>query len=525
MAATLYLLGCILIPGQTMARPEPPRAVTTTRALPGAGSDWLLVPHLRRAQELVYRGTFREEGHGGRVQFSRSYRLETRLFVLDTPPKGAEVALLTILKHRPSAGGPSISNDTTPTSIRLERARVDLQGKLTAETEGNLLVPLDGAPTLEPAAFVALPGGRVSVSQEWLAVEGDRPPITWRVTGTDMVAGNSCIKLVGEQKSDDWDRPRADRTAWHRQDSVWLVPHLGLAYRVEREILQREPAHREPTQRSLLRIEMDSSFQLSGATDTSRRYEITQALAFRDTLTPLLAQPSRYGQHLTALIKRIDYHLTNQPETPYRPAIYQVKRRAEAALRGETLPEPVPEKKTAPSVATLGQLAPDFVATNFTSGGSSQLRRWVGKPVLLVFYHPASPTTPAVLRYAQQVVANYPQRVNVVGMCVSDGAEAARRQHKELELSFPLLSGSGLRQLRRRIHAQNCRAGRLQHRSRRISWLGSGDAARGIGGAETLATDRHHRTADTAAEVSLIPCPTRSTNAAAPVQVLEPEAR
>src|SRR5215472_17524152 len=118
MAATLYLLGCILIPGQTAARPQPPpRGVTAARVTPGG--DWLLVPHLHRAQEMVYRGTFHEEGRGGRVQFSRSYRLETRIFVLDTPPKGAAVALLTTLKHRPSSGSPSISSDMTPSSIRL----------------------------------------------------------------------------------------------------------------------------------------------------------------------------------------------------------------------------------------------------------------------------------------------------------------------------------------------------------------------------------------------------------------------
>ncbi|HEY7423372.1 MAG TPA: redoxin domain-containing protein [Gemmataceae bacterium] len=445
MAATLYLLGCLLIPEQTTARPQPPRGITPARVRPAAGGDWLLVPHLRRSQELVYRGTFHEEGRGGRVQFSRSYRLETRIHVLETPPKGAEIAVLTTLKHRPSSGSPPLSSDMTPTSIRLERARVDLQGKITADTDVNLLVPLDGAPTLECAAFIALPGGRVHSGQEWLAVEGDRPPLTWRAAGADMVAGNSCIKLVGEQKSDDWDHPRADRTAWRRQDTVWLVPQLGIVYRLEREIQQREPAHREATQRSLLRLEMESSFQLSGHADDSRRHEIAQALTFRDSLTPLLAQPTRHEQHLTALLKKIDNYLGNQPETPYRPAIYQVKRRAEAARRGETPPEPIHETKAAPTVATLGQLAPDFLVTNFTGDGSAQLRRHVGKPVVLVFYHPASATTPAVLRYAQRLLATYPKRVTVLGMCVADSAEAVRRQHSELGLTFPLLSAGGLR--------------------------------------------------------------------------------
>src|SRR5262249_31951055 len=256
MAATLYLLGCLLIPGQTTARPQPPRGNTPARVQP-TGGDWLLVPRLRRSQELVYRGTFNEEGHGGRVQFSRSYRLETRIHVLETPPKGAEIAVLTTLKHRPSSGSPPLSSDMTPTSIRLARARVDLQGKVTADADVNLLVPLDGAPTLECAAFVALPGGRVHSGQEWLGVEGDRPPLTGRAAGSAMGAGNRSLKLIGEQKSEDWAHPRADRTAWRRQETVWLVPQLGLVYRLEREIQHREPAQREATQRSLLRLEME----------------------------------------------------------------------------------------------------------------------------------------------------------------------------------------------------------------------------------------------------------------------------
>ncbi len=156
-----------------------------------------------------------------------------------------------------------------------------------------------------------------------------------------MISGNRCIKLVGEQKSDDWDHPRGDRTAWRRVENVWLMPHLGLAYRVEREILQREPAHREATQRSLLRLDMESSFQLSGQAGEGRRQEVEQALTFRDSLKPFLAQPAHYGPHLTALRRKIDLYLESQPETPYRAALLQVKRRVEAAQRGETPPEPV----------------------------------------------------------------------------------------------------------------------------------------------------------------------------------------
>jgi peroxiredoxin len=448
MAATLYLLGCLLMPAQ-----KPPLGALTQPRSPERGAssfsgDWLLVPRLQRSQELVYRGVFTEEGRGGRVQFSRSYRLETRIFVLDTPPQGAEIAVLTLLKHRSAQGAgaaPLVAGDAALISVRLERLHVDLQGRITAEPNVALLLPLDGAPTLEYGAFVTLPGGRISVGQEWTTLEGDRPPLAWHAVGAEMVAGTQCLKLVGEQKSDDWDHPRADRSAWRRQETVWLAPQLGLATRLEREILQREPAQREAAQRSQLRLELESSFLLSGQAGDSRRQEITQTLAFRDSLAPLVKQPARYGPHLSALVRRIEQYLENQPETPYRPALLQVKRRVEAAQRGETPPEPVAEIRPIPTGAAVGQRAPDFIATNFTGGGSAQLRRWIGKPVVLVFYHPASPTTPTVLRFAQQLSAKYPQRIYVAGMSISDKADLVRQQQKEWGLTFPLLSASGLR--------------------------------------------------------------------------------
>jgi len=451
MAATLYLLGCLLIPAQT---PTQPPGLAPRRTVSSFNGDWLLVPRLRRSQELVYGGTFTEEGRGGSVQFSRSYRLESRILVLDTPPNGAEVAVLTLLKHRAAIGatppeapakGAAGGGEAGLVSVRLERMNVDLQGKLSAEPNVNLLVPLDAAPTLECGVFIALPGGRIGMGQEWTVLEGDRPPLTWRAVGAEMVAGTNCIKLVGEQKSEDWDHPRGDRSAWQRRETVWLAPQFGLAARLEREILQREPAQREPGQRSRLRLELESAFQLSGQAGDSRREEVNQVLAFRDSLTPLLKQPERYGPNLNALRRRIEQYLENQPESPYRPAIFQIKRRIEAAQRGETPPEPVSDIRPVATGAAVGQRAPDFIASNFSDGGSVQLRRWMGKPVVLVFFHPEAGTAPAVLRFAQQLLAKYPQRIIVAGMSISDKADLVRRQQAELGLTFPLLSAGGLR--------------------------------------------------------------------------------
>ncbi len=431
MAATLYLIGCVLATGQASAAPA-------------ARGDWVLVPRLSRGLELVYRGTYTEEGRGGHLHFSRNYRIETRVFVLDTPPRGADVVLLSLLKHRDAPAADAPGSPASVGSVRLERAFVDLQGRLTANGV-NLAVPLEGPPLLECGAFLEAPAGRIGLQQTWEVAEAGRPLQVWRNTGTEMVGGTLCLKFAGVQQSADWDRPRGDHTAWRRRDFVWLSPRAGVASRVERLIEHREPGSREATQWGKLRYDLDTNFQYAGALADDRRQEINQAFAFRDQLTPLLAQPTRSGPQLTALLKRIDYYLEHQPPTPYREAIVQLKRRAEAARRGESPPALPEETHAAPATATPGELAPDFVATDLTGNGSARPRAWVGRPVLMVFYSPTSSTASAVLRFAQRLAAAQPQHLVVVGLSVSGDAEQVRRQRKELGITFPILDGAGLR--------------------------------------------------------------------------------
>jgi peroxiredoxin len=92
----------------------------------------------------------------------------------------------------------------------------------------------------------------------------------------------------------------------------------------------------------------------------------------------------------------------------------------------------------------VGELAPDFLAADLTGSGSARPRRWLGKPVLLVFYSPASPTAREVLHFAQRLWHSYPERIAVVGLAVGD-VPRVKSQCAELGLSFPVLDGGGLR--------------------------------------------------------------------------------
>src|SRR5262249_13131533 len=152
-----------------------------------------------------------------------------------------------------------------------------------------------------------------------------------------------------------------------------------------------------------------------------RQQEITQAQAFADSAAPLLATPQRFGPQLTFLLNKINNYLETEGPTPYRDAVLQVRRRVEAAQKGETPPMAAPSViEERPAVATIGYPAPDFVTTQFTGQDSVRLRGFQGRPVLLIFYSPASETAEEMLAYAQNLSNKHAGRVTVLPLSVSD---------------------------------------------------------------------------------------------------------
>jgi peroxiredoxin len=406
---------------------------------PGSGQ---LVCRLVRGQELVYSGSFTEEATGQNVQLQNSYRLESRLFVLDATPQGAEVALLTILKQRSArsrgvdAGLPEIC------SVHLDLVRVDPQGR----TVPPATVLPEGPAASEFGAFVEFSRGRVGPGQKWDVAETGRPPHTWRYAGTETVNGTPCIKLVGVQQSDDWDQPRADQTAWRRLDTAWVAPNLGIAQQFERTLELREPARQQPTHRTVTRYSLDSRMAYPGLLYEDRRREIRLTQELADRMKPLLREPEKAGPRpFDEALARIAYHVDNQPATPYREALNQFKRRLEAARRGEAPPaEHTPAAAPVNAVLAVGKPAPDFVVPNLNTHESARLRRFLGRPVLLVFYSPTSSSARDILHFAQSLADPKQSGVNVIGLAVSDDTDRILKQRDEWKLTFPLLSGQGL---------------------------------------------------------------------------------
>jgi len=415
-------------------------------AQPADHAEWLLRPQLGRAQEFVYRGTYEEKATGRDLDFERKYLLRAVAFVLDASPRGAETAFVTVLRPRNARGGRI--EEAAPSSARLEVLRVDAQGRVSGDAGTALAAPLEGPPTLEIGAFVEVPRQAVGSGKSWLTEEAGRPSRKWVVAGTEAVNGTICVKLVGVQQSDDWDQPHGDRIAWWRQDTVWIGPRLGVAYKVERVIKRREPARKQPFYESTLAYELETRSEYPRQIYDDIRREVLQTHDFAESAGPLLPNPTKYGPEIDNLLGRIKYHVERRAVAMavYREPLLHLQRRLEAAKRGEAAPAVTPLERDPSSVAAVGKPAPDFLVTDYTSTDTGRLQRWKGKPILLVFYNPTSPLAETVLRLGEEVSIASKGDVGVAGLAMSQDGEAVRRQRADLKLTLPLFDGRGLRQ-------------------------------------------------------------------------------
>ncbi len=432
MVTSICVVACTLALGQPLDRAE-----------------WLLAPQLAPGMELIYLGTYTEEALVPNVQYQRTYRLETILFVMEQAGRKNDVAFMTTLglrdaqRNKAPPGKDSPSKDS-PSSVRLELATIDAQGRVRGTPDVSLLVPIAGPPSIECGCLVEAPLAKMSRHQFWEVNEEGRPPRTWQVAGLEVCNGVTCIKLLGSQQSDDWEQPRADRTAWRRKDTLWLSPQIGVAQRVERVIERRDPARRDPTHRSTVRYDLESRLKYPGRLFEDRRNEILKAKRFYDDARPLLAQPALYRQQIDPFARKISLYLDSQAPTPYRKAILCLVSRLDSARRGDTSGEVGGEDPLPKGAVAIGHKVPDFVTTDLTGKDSARLSRFLGRPVLVFFYNPTTETGKDVLRFARNLAAKHGNNLGIMAMAVTGDVELVRKQHIDLQLPFPILDGRGL---------------------------------------------------------------------------------
>jgi peroxiredoxin len=423
-------------------------------AAPTAPGDAAPVPKLEKSQELTWRGHFTEAILRPNVRAFRAYDVETRLFVWDVSPKGADVALFTSVKFKPDIK----TTPEPPAVVRLELARVEPDGRLRLLSAAALTQPaekrhaappppltLEGLPTFEPSFFLAFPGERVRPGQAWEVPDEKRPPLTYKVERPDSALGVRCWRVAGTQQSDDWEKPHLERPAWKRSETVWVSAGHGCALRLERTVEKRDPQTGELGFRAKLTYEQSGRMSYLGRLGEDRREEVAAAAEFAAELDGLLADPARAAAPgFEALLKRIELHVSTHVSgeaVPYREAILSVRRKAEAAKRGHVPPAPpAPETGEAPALI-VGRPAPDLTAKDLVSGDAVRLSRLRGRPAVLLYYQPGSARTAGpVLQFAQELFENVGDRAYVVPLAIGH-SDAALKQREDLKLTVHVLAG------------------------------------------------------------------------------------
>jgi hypothetical protein len=410
---------------------------------PASRSEWQIAPKLAPGLELAYTGAYLEESLVPNVQFQRQYRLETLVFVLEAGPSHWNVAFMTALSQRTPQVEPGAKEIHT-LSVRLDLHQVDAQGRLRDADGATPLVALQGPPTHETGCFVEAPPMRLTKESRWEVNEDGRPPRSWQVAGVEAVNGVTCVKLIGQQQSPDWDRPRGDQTAWRRRDVLWIAPQRGVAHKVQRVIERRDPARRDPTHRSTITYELSNAIVCPAPLLEDRKREILRGRKFQEDAAALLKEPAKNRPQLDALLHRVSVHIDNQAPTPYRKSVVHLASRLEYAKNNNTAPDLPVEDDPRPTAVGLGQRVPDFVVNELTGKQSFRLSRLLGRPVLVFFYVPTAETGRDILEFAQRLVEKHGDKIAVMPMAVTSDVAFVRKQHGELQLPFPILDGRGM---------------------------------------------------------------------------------
>lgn len=427
MSASVYLLCTALTLGQPLGKAE-----------------WELAPKLTSGLELIYRGEFVDEDLQPNVLRRRRYQLETNAFILEPGVKDWQVAFWTwlTLQEEPN---PLVRKTSGPASLRMELGRIEFQGRVRNKDKKPLEAPIKGPPTLEVGFVTVVPSSKVGRESSWDVLEDGRPNLRWQVVGIESTGGLSCIKLTGLQQTDDWNKSRADHTAWRRRETLWLHPQLLVAQKVERIIEERDPARETPTHRLTVRYELESHLKFPNVLFQERRQEVLKATEIFDEIHTLARQPAQSAIPLNNVALRLT-HL-DRPQSAYRKVFGHLKTMVESAQKGETpVPHRVDEPPMTPTkTAGLGQRVPDFAVSSFTQEEMVHIKGRKATPSFVLFYNPSTGIGKEVIVFAKKMSERKEPPVAILAMAVTDDANIARKQHQELKLGFAILDGNGMR--------------------------------------------------------------------------------
>ena len=392
-------------------------------------------PNLQKGDERVYVGTVEEAVDRPANRFRRKHELEVRVLALNP----TDVAVLTQLRRAADAVSGAVGTvsgakaDRVPAAARLDLIRL----RNTATGRDVLLLSPAGSPLVldRDTPLRALPS--VPLDSFSPFEFGMFPPRPGKPDGEETLNGERCLKHVTTDQSADWDKPVGGQVSWHRTETVWVSSRDQTVRRVHRAIRQRDGL--SPSVWIDTRFELHEQSHIPGRTFDRYRRDVEVGFTAAQDVAPLLADAVRLGpKPFESRFKKLDEHLQeNETPTPYREGVLAVRRQIDAARRGESIAAaPLPPFVSSGATLGVGHVAPDFRT------GSFRLAEHRGKPVVLVFFKPASETTDLSLAVADAVNRLFGDRVAVVPLVVFGETAAGLKDRDRLKMRIPVFDGT-----------------------------------------------------------------------------------
>jgi len=345
-----------------------------------------LAPQWKTGQEYLYKGTVTETSKAASSQSNKEYKLELRILVTRILGNSAEVICCTRLFET------GISRAEDALSVHLTQAIIDQHGHITScNAPTGKAVRVDGPATWENGFLIPLlPKNNLFVT-DWEASESGRLPR--RFNWSKSLQNKDAHQVNVVQESIDWQRPRADTTAWKRSDTLTFTKRSTLPNTVERVIVRRAPAHQSITSEIKTHYALVSVEFLQGPRLEERLEDIAKIRTLQEA-THLLAmlkhdKDTRVAWQL--LDKQVQELQSSPGNTPFRDALITLRTTIAAGLDNRlTIQQASHEFAEQP--LTSGSLAPHFSLLN-TQGNTVRLQQFKGKPCLLVFFQPGSELT------------------------------------------------------------------------------------------------------------------------------------
>jgi hypothetical protein len=349
-----------------------------------------LSPHWTPGQELLFRGTVRAEALGQTIQLSSEYKLEVRALVLGETTGQTEIACCTKLTLAPSPGSAA-----HPASVHLTLMAMDSVGRIVSSNYPHgLCLPIDVPATWEQGWIVPSNISASAPAAQWEVPEPGRLPRRFQL----LAVNPSQCQISCHQESSDWNKPRADSTAWKRSETITFDLKQQLPIKITRLIERRAPAHQKITSRLTTEYELVSSRVLDGPLLAVQRRDIEQIRQFQRQVQTLAAAAE--ARDCTAQFQRLARDLEkfqySGGGTAYREALGSLQSLVQAGLENRLAnPWAAADKVDLPSMTDCKLLGTD----GKTAVTLSQFR---GRPCLLIFMKPGTSLTQQVMAWANQ---------------------------------------------------------------------------------------------------------------------------